>query len=101
MTMMKYHVPVILRGIHGVLYGFEGCGMNFDNDILIVDDEISNLRLLAEMLEKNGYTVRPAETVKMAIDSALAKPPGEFLTSGRSDGPGWLLHADYFPVSPW
>ena len=45
------------------------------NDILVVDDEIPNLRLLTGLLEKEGYRVRPAETGQMAIDSARAHPP--------------------------
>ena len=54
-----------------------------DNDILIVDDEIPSLRLLAELLEKEGYQVRPAERAQTAIDSALAKPPGLILLDVR------------------
>ncbi|UCE83684.1 MAG: PAS domain S-box protein, partial [Deltaproteobacteria bacterium] len=43
--------------------------------ILIVDDEVPNLKLLAEYLGQAGYQVRPAERPQLAIDSALAKPP--------------------------
>ncbi|MGD8988971.1 MAG: PAS domain S-box protein [Syntrophobacterales bacterium] len=43
--------------------------------ILIVDDEIPNLKLLAEYLGQAGYQARPAERPQLAIDSALAKPP--------------------------
>ena len=50
---------------------------------LIVDDEIHSLRLLAELLEKEGYQVRPAEKAQTAIDSALAKPPGLILLDVR------------------
>jgi len=57
--------------------------MNFEDDILIVDDEIPNLRLLTELLEKEGYQVRPAEKAQTAIDSALAKPPGLILLDVR------------------
>jgi response regulator RpfG family c-di-GMP phosphodiesterase len=57
--------------------------MNIENDILIVDDEIPNLRLLTELLEKEGYQVRPAEKAQTAIDSALAKPPGLILLDVR------------------
>ncbi len=60
--------------------------MRFEEDILIVDDEIPNLRLLAEMLEKEGYRVRPAETAQLAIDSALAKPPSLILLDVRMPG---------------
>jgi formate hydrogenlyase transcriptional activator len=57
--------------------------MKFENDILIVDDEILNLRLLTELLEKEGYRVRPAEKTQTALDSALAKPPGLILLDVR------------------
>ena len=49
--------------------------MNMEDDILIVDDEIPNLRLLTELLEKEGYQVRPTDKSQTAIDAALAKPP--------------------------
>ena len=52
-------------------------------DILIVDDEIPNLKLLAEFLGKAGYPVRPAENPQLAIDSALAKPPALILLDVR------------------
>jgi PAS domain S-box-containing protein len=39
--------------------------------------------LLAELLEKEGYQVRPAERAQTAIDSALAKPPGLILLDVR------------------
>ncbi len=54
-----------------------------DDDILIVDDEIPNLQLLTELLEKEGYQVRPAEKAQTALDSALAKPPGLILLDVR------------------
>jgi PAS domain S-box-containing protein len=57
--------------------------MNFEDDILIVDDEIHSLRLLAELLEKEGYQVRPAEKAKTALDAALAKPPSLILLDVR------------------
>jgi formate hydrogenlyase transcriptional activator len=57
--------------------------MNVKDDILIVDDEIPNLQLLGELLEREGYRVRPAENPQMAIDSALAKPPGLILLDVR------------------
>ena len=52
---------------------------DLDHDILIVDDEIPNLRLLVDLLEKEGYRVRPAENAQLGIDSALAKPPSLIL----------------------
>ncbi len=45
------------------------------DDILIVDDEIPNLKLLAEYLGQAGYRVRSTEKPQQAIDSALEKPP--------------------------
>ena len=44
-------------------------------DILIVDDESANLQLLSELLGREGYQVRPADSPQLAIDSALAQPP--------------------------
>jgi len=52
---------------------------NLANDILIVDDEIANLKLLAQLLDQEGYKVRPVERPQLAIDSALAKPPALIL----------------------
>ena len=57
--------------------------MNIEDDILIVDDEIPNLRLLTELLEKEGYQVRPAEKAQTALDSALVKQPGLILLDVR------------------
>ena len=54
-----------------------------NNDILIVYNEISNFQFLAELLEQEGYRVRPAEKAQTAIDSALAKPPGLILLDVR------------------
>ena len=52
-------------------------------DILIVDDEISNLKLLSEYLGKAGYQVRPLEKPQLAINSALSKPPALILLDVR------------------
>jgi len=38
-------------------------------DILIVDDEVSNLILLTQLLALEGYQARPAERPQLAIDS--------------------------------
>jgi PAS domain S-box-containing protein len=48
-------------------------------DILIVDDEIANLKLLSELLAKQGYKVRPTGSPQLAIDSALRQPPSLIL----------------------
>ena len=44
-------------------------------DVLIVDDESANLKLLSELLGREGYRVRPANNPQLALDSALAQPP--------------------------
>jgi two-component system sensor histidine kinase UhpB len=49
--------------------------VNKNADILVVDDEIANLRLLTEILTQAGYQVRSAEKPGLAIESALAYPP--------------------------
>lgn len=43
--------------------------------ILIVDDTPANLRLLAGMLGKQGYLVRPIRDSRMAFSSARSVPP--------------------------
>ena len=53
------------------------------NDILIVDDEIANLQLLAHLLDQQGYKVRPLERPKLALDSALSQPPALILLDVR------------------
>jgi DNA-binding NtrC family response regulator len=52
-------------------------------DILIVDDEMPNLKMLSDLLGKEGYQVRPANNPQMAIDSALALPPKLILLDVR------------------
>lgn len=44
-------------------------------DILIVDDTPANLQLLAEMLKKRGYRVRPVPSGKLAIQAAQKAKP--------------------------
>ena len=44
-------------------------------DILIVDDTVENLRLLSTMLIKQGYNVRKAINGKMALQAAQAVVP--------------------------
>jgi PleD family two-component response regulator len=48
-------------------------------DILVVDDEIASLRLLSEILTKEGYKTRPVEDPQMALEAALAQPPSLLL----------------------
>ena len=55
-------------------------------DILIVDDEIHNLKLLAEFLGLAGYQVRTGERPQLAINSAMARPPSLILLDVRTPG---------------
>ncbi len=57
--------------------------MSTNNDILIVDDHITNLRLLTELLEQQGFKVRPVEKAQAALDSAVTRPPGLILLDVR------------------
>jgi CheY-like chemotaxis protein len=53
------------------------------DDILIVDDEIPNLKLLTEYLGQAGYQVRPTEKPQQAIFSAISQPPTLILLEVR------------------
>ncbi len=43
--------------------------------ILIVDDKPENRKLLAKILQEQGYTVRPAGSGRLALRSAASEPP--------------------------
>jgi two-component system sensor histidine kinase/response regulator len=44
-------------------------------DILVVDDTAANLDVLVEMLEEQGYRVRPVPSGFLALQSARVQPP--------------------------
>ena len=46
-----------------------------NGDILIVDDTHASLRLLTDVLTKEGYQVRPADSGELALSSVAAKLP--------------------------
>jgi putative two-component system response regulator len=48
-------------------------------DILIVDDTLANLQLLANMLKSEGYKVRPASSGMMALQAVAKKQPNLIL----------------------
>ncbi len=48
-------------------------------DILIADDDPTNLTILAQVLIQEGYAVRPALSGELAIESAAFKPPALIL----------------------
>jgi len=52
-------------------------------NILVVDDTIANLRLLASLLAGQGYTVRPVPQGSRAISAAFAEPPDLILLDIR------------------
>lgn len=52
-------------------------------DIVIVDDNPSNLRVLSAMLEGAGYKVRPALSGELALRSVAASPPDLILLDIR------------------
>ena len=53
------------------------------NEILVVDDEQSNLQLLTEFLDQAGYFVRPTDRPQLALESALNQPPSLILLDVR------------------
>ena len=48
-------------------------------DVMIVDDNPSNLRLLEDMLQQQGYGVRSFPLGRLALAAALREPPGLIL----------------------
>jgi diguanylate cyclase (GGDEF)-like protein len=49
--------------------------MEKKGSILVVDDTLDNLRLLNDILTRDGYLVRPVPNGKMALSSAQLDPP--------------------------
>ena len=60
--------------------------MSDHTDILIIDDQVPDLRLLTDLLDKEGYQVRPIDKPQMAVESAMRKPPGLILLNVRIPG---------------
>ncbi len=59
---------------------------NSDIDILIVDDTLASLKLMADLLISEGYSVRPTNNPQLALQSALAKIPTLILLDVRMPG---------------
>ncbi|NET37035.1 MAG: response regulator [Cyanothece sp. SIO1E1] len=55
-------------------------------DILIVDDEADNIRLLSTILKERGYKVRQSLTGQLAIMAAKAAPPSLILLDVNMPG---------------
>lgn len=49
--------------------------MNASNGILVVDDTPENLRVLGDMLRRNGYKVRPVTSGALALKACAAQVP--------------------------
>ncbi|MGK7929393.1 MAG: response regulator [Spirulina sp.] len=47
----------------------------YKGNIVIVDDNPNNLRLLASLLHRSGYKVRPVPTGKLALSTTKLNPP--------------------------
>jgi putative two-component system response regulator len=60
---------------------YDECG-----DVLIVDDEADNLRLISAILKRGGVTPRPVMSGKLAIEAASADPPDLILLDMRMPG---------------
>jgi PAS domain S-box-containing protein len=54
--------------------------------ILVVDDNLESLRLLADILTMEGYQVRPANSGELALASVAANPPELILLDIRMPG---------------
>ena len=46
------------------------------SDVIIVDDEREILNILTQLLESEGYQVRPFSESRKALEAARAEPPG-------------------------
>jgi PAS domain S-box-containing protein len=57
--------------------------MGAEVEILVIDDDIPSLRLLTEILEREGYRVRSTGNPHLAVDSSLARPPGLIVADVR------------------
>ena len=59
---------------------------NLSGDVLIVDDTVANLKLLADMLTAEGLKVRPANSGELAMSSIELRPPDLILLDVRMPG---------------
>lgn len=69
----NYTLIYLVNSNQGMLLYYELPG--FQADILIVDDEPDNLRLLSTILESQDYQVRQAVNADIALKTVELKPP--------------------------
>lgn len=55
-------------------------------EILVIDDTVTNLRLISNLLTGEGFRVRVAQEPTQALESALAKPPDLILLDIKMPG---------------
>jgi PAS domain S-box-containing protein len=55
----------------------------FTGDILVIDDEVPNLKLLTDILSGAGYQVRPTTVPHLALQAARTRPPDLILSDVR------------------
>jgi putative two-component system response regulator len=53
----------------------ESSGRSKEENILVVDDTVADLKLLTNMLKEQGYKVRPVPNGKLALNAAESDPP--------------------------
>ena len=61
-----------------------------ETNILIVDDNPDNLRLLSKILESQGYIVRKSLNGKMALQAAYRDPPDLIILDINMPDIEWL-----------
>ena len=63
--------------------------------VLVVDDHVPTLRLMARLVQSLGHDVRSADHAAAALALAVADPPDLMISDiGMPDGSGWSLAAD-------
>jgi putative two-component system response regulator len=56
------------------------------SDIVVVDDSMDGLRYLADILQKQGYRIRPATGGELALSAVAAKRPDLILLDVKMPG---------------
>ncbi len=75
-------VPVIVNG----QFLNQEAGKASEAGILVVDDDPAGLQLLVDLMSKQGYLVRPANSGELALRSAVNRPPELILLDVQMPG---------------